>query len=108
VDLSIVGLEFTQNQIVENFELNQNYPNPFNPSTEITFNIAKPGKYELSVYNVLGQKIKTLAAKKFESGQNSVIWNGLNEFGNQVSSGVYFYKLSGNEVELTKKMILIR
>lgn len=108
VELSIVGLELVQDQIVDKFQLNQNYPNPFNPSTEITFNIARPGKYELSIYNVLGQKIKTLAAKKFEIGQKSVSWNGFNELGNQVSSGVYFYKLSGNEVDLTKKMILIR
>jgi hypothetical protein len=108
VELSIVGLELVQDQIVDKFQLNQNYPNPFNPSTEITFNIAKPGKYELSIYNVLGQKIKTLAAKKFESGQKSVSWNGLNELGNQVSSGVYFYKLSYGDYTLTKKLVFLK
>jgi hypothetical protein len=108
VNLSVAGLQFTDPQISKEFRLSQNYPNPFNPSTQINFYIAKSGKYELSIFNILGQKVKTIANKKFEIGEKSLNWNGLNDYGKQVSSGIYFYKLTGNGIELTKKMALIR
>jgi len=108
VDLSVVGLHFDDPHISKAFWLSQNYPNPFNPNTQINFYIAKSGKYELSIFNILGQKVKTIANRKFEIGENSLSWNGLNDYGKEVASGIYFYKLLGDGIELTKKMALIR
>jgi hypothetical protein len=86
-----------------NFELFQNYPNPFNPSTAISFIIETRGNYKLTIYNVLGQEIKTLANSEFSSGYHEVNLNGYN-----FASGTYFYTLSGNNVRITKKMLLIK
>jgi hypothetical protein len=108
VDLSVVGVVENKPQLAEKFSLSQNYPNPFNPTTQISFNIAKAGKYDLSVFNIIGQKIRTIANKEFNNGLKTVSWNGLNDSGLAVGSGIYFYKLSGNGIELTKKMVLIR
>ena len=108
VDLSVVGVGENEHQLAEKFSLSQNYPNPFNPTTQISFNIAKAGKYELSVFNIIGQKIRTIANTEFNSGLKTVSWNGMNDSGLAVGSGIYFYKLRGNGIELTKKMVLIR
>ncbi len=87
----------------------QNYPNPFNPSTTIDFSIQHDSKIELSVYNIKGQKIKTLMNNAFTKGNHSVIWDGDNDFGESVSSGVYFYKLNVNgKTEAVKKCLLLK
>ena len=86
-----------------------NYPNPFNPITTIEFSIQNNSKVELSIYNIKGQKIKTLANNDFTKGSHSIIWNGDDEIRNSVSSGVYFYKLSVNgKTEAVKKCILLK
>ena len=89
--------------------LNQNYPNPFNPSTTIEFSIKNQSDIELTIYNIKGQKIKTLAQNEFAKGRHSIIWNGDDEFNNPVISGIYFYKLEVNgKPEQIRKCILIR
>lgn len=108
VDLSIVGLEESQNQVVEKFYLAQNYPNPFNPTTQIKYSIKELGNYELTVYNMLGEKIRTLVSSKLSPGTYSVDWEGKNELGTTVASGIYFYRLNGENLSITKKMVLIR
>lgn len=85
------------------FKLEQNYPNPFNPSTTIEFTIPKEGKYLLRVYNILGQVVKTLVDNNMEAGYHKLIFDA-----GELSSGVYFYSLSGTDVNLIKKMIVIR
>ena len=86
-----------------------NFPNPFNPSTTIEFSIQKDSEVELSVYNIKGQKIKTLADKEFIKGSHSVIWNGNDESENPVSSGMYFYKLYINgKSETVNKCLLLK
>jgi hypothetical protein len=90
------------------FGLNQNYPNPFNATTEITFNTESNGNVVLDVYNIAGQKIKTLVNDQFNAGSHRVIWNGSNDNGDIVSSGVYFYKMSFNSKTETKKMVLVK
>ena len=86
-----------------------NYPNPFNPSTTIEFSIQNDSKIDLSIYNVKGQKIKTLTQKEFTQGSHSIIWNGDDELGNSVSSGVYLYKLKVNDkTELVRKCLLLK
>ncbi len=88
--------------------LNQNYPNPFNPETTISFTMPSNGKASLSVYNVKGQLVKTLVNGDLSVGNHSVVWNGTDNSGSAVSSGVYYYKLtSGNHTE-SRKMVLVK
>lgn len=91
------------NEIPVEFKLEQNYPNPFNPSTKIQFAIPKEGSYELKVYNLLGQEVSTLVSGRLSPGSHTVDFNG-----NQLPSGVYIYRLTGNGVNLSKKMLLIK
>jgi len=86
-----------------------NYPNPFNPETNIVFNLPEDGKVQLDIYNIRGQKVKTLINSNLDQGNHSVIWNGEDDSGKKVSSGVYLYKLQVNgKTEKTKKMLLLR
>ncbi|MCD6176767.1 MAG: PQQ-binding-like beta-propeller repeat protein [Candidatus Cloacimonetes bacterium] len=86
-----------------------NYPNPFNPETSINFFISEnSGNIELTVYNLKGQKIKQLINDQLPVGQHSVIWNGTDENGKNVSSGVYLYKMETGNYSETKKMILMK
>ncbi|MFZ1977349.1 MAG: T9SS type A sorting domain-containing protein [Bacteroidota bacterium] len=90
------------------YSLAQNYPNPFNPTTQIRFNLSQMDKISLTVYNMLGQKIATLAEGEFQAGSYVVTWNGTNGHGMTVSSGVYFYRLSGSSFVITKKMLMLK
>jgi len=90
-------------------KLNQNYPNPFNPSTTIEFSIQNDSNIELSFYNIKGQKINALAQDDFTKGSHSIIWNGDDESGQPVSSGIYLYKLNVNgKTEAVKKCLLLK
>ena len=100
---------------VENYELPvtdyllTNYPNPFNPTTTIEFSIQYDSQIELSIFTIRGQIVKTLAQNKFTKGSHSIIWNGDDDFGNSISSGVYLYKLNINgKTELVKKCLLLK
>lgn len=87
----------------------QNHPNPFNPTTTIEFSIQNDSKVELLIFNIKGQKIKTVADNQFTRGLHSVIWNGDDEYGNSVSSGVYYYELSINgRTEAVRKCLLLK
>lgn len=88
--------------------LNQNYPNPFNPETTITFDMPKTAIANLSVYNVKGQLVKTLHNGVANYGRNSVVWNGTDNNGSQISSGIYFYRLSTDGKVETRKMMLLK
>jgi hypothetical protein len=92
----------------EVYTLEQNYPNPFNPSTTIYYNLPTPTEVNLVVYNTLGQKVKTLVSTMQTAGQHSVEWDGTDDSGNSVSSGVYFYKLTSPDYSATRKMMLIK
>jgi hypothetical protein len=85
------------------FGLEQNYPNPFNPSTKIQFSIAEAGLYAVKVFNVLGQEIATVANQDFSAGKYTFNFDASN-----LTSGIYFYKLVGENVNLTKKMMLLK
>lgn len=90
------------------YQLDQNYPNPFNPSTTIRFTVPVAGKVTLTVYNVAGQKIATLINGNVTAGSHTRVWNGKDNAGNQVASGVYFYKLTAEKFSATEKMILMK
>ena len=87
-----------------------NYPNPFKPSTTISFelNTENTEDTELIVYNLKGQKVKTLMNEKLEAGKHIIIWDGTDQTNKPVSSGIYFYKLTAGSIMQTKKMILIK
>ena len=88
--------------------LGQNYPNPFNPSTVISYQLSVSSNVKLMIYNVLGQKIKTLVESFQNAGEHSLVWDATDERNNPVSSGIYFYCLQTNEMNFQKKMILVR
>ncbi|MCF8356726.1 MAG: T9SS type A sorting domain-containing protein [Melioribacteraceae bacterium] len=92
---------------VTNYEL-RNYPNPFNPETKIVFNLPESGRVKLEIFNIKGQKVKTLIDNNFEKGQHSVTWIGKDDNNQIVSSGVYFYKFSTPTKILTKRMLLLK
>ncbi|MCE5250496.1 T9SS type A sorting domain-containing protein [bacterium] len=84
-----------------------NFPNPFNPSTTITYSLAETRLTKLVIYNSLGQKVKTLLNESQEAGIHTIQWDGRNEFGQKVSSGIYLYQLiSGSFIE-SNRMILL-
>ncbi|MBX7152392.1 choice-of-anchor D domain-containing protein [bacterium] len=89
-------------------ELSQNYPNPFNPSTTIRFGLPDEGKVKLTVYNILGQKVKELLSESRNAGYHEVRWDGKNEIGQQVATGVYIYRLETPKEIVAKKMLLVK
>jgi hypothetical protein len=103
-----VGIEEGDLPVTEIFELRQNYPNPFNPVTTIEFELTRPETISLAIFSISGQKIHTLISEKYLPGTHRVQWNGRDEQGNPVASGVYFYQLRLNGQQQTKKMFLIR
>lgn len=92
----------------QKYNLYQNYPNPFNPNTTINYTLMEPGEVKIIIYNSLGQKIKTLIDNHQTSGRHSIAWNGQDEYGNNVSSGIYFYQLEVNNNTISKRMILMK
>jgi hypothetical protein len=86
-----------------------NYPNPFNPQTTISFQLSENGDVNLSIYNIKGQKVKTIVNEKLEQGLHQIIWDGKNDKNQYVASGVYFYKLEVNNKNIAiKKCLLLK
>jgi hypothetical protein len=86
----------------------QNFPNPFNPSTTIEFTVAEETPVELLVYNVNGEMVKTLVDNVRGAGRYNIVWDGTDTHGRDVSSGVYFYRLSVGDFKSTKKMLMLK
>jgi len=107
--LTIVGEGNTEN-VPNLFKLGQNYPNPFNPSTTIPFSISgTASQVRLTVYNVLGQKVKTVFNGVLQNGSYQFTWDGKNNIGQSAPSGVYFYELAvGNTNTQVKRMLLVK
>jgi hypothetical protein len=95
-------------EIPSEFSLSQNYPNPFNPTTSIKYAIAQDARVSLVVYNILGQAVRTLVNAEQESGYYTVRWDGTNDFGSKVSSGIYIYRISAGNFTSTVKMNLLK
>ncbi|MBN2411626.1 T9SS type A sorting domain-containing protein [candidate division KSB1 bacterium] len=92
----------------DNFQLGLNYPNPFNPSTTIDFSLKTREQVKLSIYDILGHQIKTLVNQTLTPGFHSVTWDGRNESGGTVASGVYFYRIEAGEFIDVKKLTFIQ
>jgi hypothetical protein len=103
----VVGIEYPIIEIIDEINLS-NYPNPFNPETKIVFNLPEEGNVKLDIYNIKGQKVKILLDCYMSPGRSEMIWNGKDDNGKRVSSGVYFYQLVTDKKTITPKMILIK
>jgi hypothetical protein len=90
------------------FALKNNYPNPFNPTTTIEYSLDKADDVTINIYSVTGQLVRTLTNESMSAGTHRVTFNGLDNNGNSLSSGIYFYTLQNSVQSITKKMILMK
>jgi hypothetical protein len=100
--------EEQKGSLPNSFALFQNYPNPFNLSTKIEFALVHSGLVSLNIYDVQGRKVKTLVSQELSAGYKSIFWEGKDDLGKEVSSGVYFYTLKVGDFSETKKLVLLK
>ncbi len=103
-----VSVDEQTSNLPKEFSLSQNYPNPFNPSTQVNFALPVNAHVNLDIYNIMGQKVKTLVDSDMEAGYKSVTWNGTDANGRSVASGTYFYILRAGDKVFTKKMTMLK
>ncbi len=102
------GSAIETGMLPNSFSLEQNYPNPFNPATTISFSLEMRSPVHLTVYDINGRIIRHLADNIYPAGRNKVVWNGIDDNGNKVASGIYIYQLKSEDRVRTKKMTLLR
>jgi hypothetical protein len=102
------GVATNDGTVPKEFALSNNYPNPFNPTTNIQFAVPRDGNITLAIYNMLGQRVSLLAQGVHSAGNYTVTWNGKDDFGHSVGSGVYFYRLENGTTAITKKMLMLK
>jgi hypothetical protein len=95
-------------EIPNRFNLSQNFPNPFNPTTQIKFDLPKAATVELSVYDILGREVRRLVNERYNAGSYTVTWDGRNNRGSQVATGMYVYRLRAGSFVSTKKMLMLK
>ena len=97
-----------ESNIPMQFTLHNNYPNPFNPVTTISFDLPEENYTEVAIYNMMGQKIRTLHTGNMTAGRHHILFDGVNDQNQQLGSGVYFYRVVAGEFQATKKMMLVK
>ena len=102
------GVDEHEAEIPKQFALRQNYPNPFNPTTNIGYDLPQRAHVKLVIYNLLGKKIRTLIDANETAGAKRVVWEGLNDAGERVASGVYVYRLAAGSFTATRKLVLLK
>jgi len=109
IDQLLASSEVDDNpENLDGFELHQNFPNPFNPNTSISFDLLKPERVSLKIYNARGERvIALLEERQLGAGAHAFAWNALDQNGKRVASGVYFYELRGARFMARKKMLLL-
>ncbi len=105
---TILGVEEEQNDIPKQFSLSQNYPNPFNPTTIISYQLSVFSHVTLKVYDILGREVRTLVNERETAGQHVIQWDGTDQNGRHVASGVYYYRLTTPSGSITKKAVLAK
>jgi len=90
------------------FALAQNFPNPFNPETVISYSTPKPAQIRIEIYNAIGKKIRTLVDDYVQAGQHQIIWDGKNDNGIQVSTGIYYYIMQSGSFRSMKKAVFMK
>tara|TARA_B000000460_G_C21204705_1_gene259649 strand:- start:3 stop:524 length:522 start_codon:yes stop_codon:yes gene_type:complete len=104
-----ISLSVVNNIIPTKFALSDNYPNPFNPTTNISFSIPMQTDVQINIYNIMGQLVANVTNEQLNAGTYSMQWNGTDQSGNMLPSGLYFYELeAGNEFRQIKKMTLVK
>jgi hypothetical protein len=107
--ISLTGVEKThKSELPSIMKLCQNYPNPFNPMTTIRYSLAKSTLVKLTIFNLLGQRIKTLVNSFQSAGEHSISWDATDDGNNSVNSGIYFYQLTTDFRTFQNKMVLLR
>jgi len=103
------GVETRQNfSLPSTHQLDQNYPNPFNPKTTIKFSLPEPGYVQMYIVNVLGQRVRTLIDADMKTGYHKTVWNGINDNGLEVRSGIYFIVMKCGDITKLRKIMLVR
>jgi hypothetical protein len=95
-------------QTATDFALHQNYPNPFNPATHIDYQLAQAGLVRLTIYSVLGQRMRVLVQGPQQAGFHQVSWDGTDAAGREVAAGVYVYRLAGPRGALSRRMVRMK
>jgi len=112
--LNIESMEFSGElsmsdiQKLTSFSLNQNYPNPFNPVTMIHFEINEPGETRVDIFNLKGQLVNTLINKHLNVGEHQIKWDGKTIDGSLLGSGLYIYRVSINDKQMSRQMIMLK
>ncbi len=106
--ITSIGEAFSNPGTISSHQLYQNYPNPFNPATSIRFTLPKEERVQITIYNILGQRIRRLAGETFSAGEHTILWDGRDDAGLLLSSGVYIYEIRAGEFIERKKMTLLR
>jgi len=104
---NLVGIA-SEIAIPEKYELSQNFPNPFNPMTTIRYALPEKSNVRLTIYNMLGKEVRTLVNGVEEAGYKSVIWDGLDQYGRSLSTGVYIYRIQAGDFTQTRKMVFMK
>ena len=107
-EIAGIQLSVEEELIPGEFALSQNYPNPFNPSTQIRYALAENTKVTVTIYNMLGSKVRTLVNNYQDAGFKNVLWNATNDNGASVSAGMYIYTIQAGNFYQAKKMILLK
>jgi hypothetical protein len=107
LDVEILN-ENSDSNLPSRFALSQNYPNPFNPQTVIQYALPFDCEVQVAIYNILGQRVRTLVNEHQEAGYRRVEWDSRNNEGVEVSSGVYFFRLQAGELTQSRKMLLLK
>jgi hypothetical protein len=104
---SPVGID-EEIELPENPVVFQNFPNPFNPATTVEFDLPEAAEVDLKIYDIRGRLVKILASREFQAGRNSVVWDGDDNSGSKVASGLYFYKFESGTISMVKQMTILK
>jgi len=108
VNTGTVEIDSDESLIPKKFALYDNYPNPFNPTTQIAVDLPEAATTEITVWNIMGQKVATLYAGDLNAGHHSLNFNGRDSNGKQLTSGMYLYRVAAGKYNATKKMTLMK
>jgi hypothetical protein len=108
IDNSLLSVDELIDVTPTEYALHDNYPNPFNPTTTLRFDLPEVSDVTLTIYNMLGQKVRTFNMQSTPAGYHSVKWNATNDYGDPVGAGVYLYQLQTKDFVKTRKMVLLK
>ncbi len=106
--IGVTSVNNNHEMMPANFQVFQNYPNPFNPTTTINFALPQSSNVRIVIYDMLGREVRTLVDGNEVAGMHSIVWDGRNNFGSQVASGTYIYRVVAGSFTAVKKMILLK